>query len=257
MKYSREHSEDGVTERLFDLTVADEAVPAVVWAPTNAKGPRPLVLLGHGGSQHKMAPRLAGMAKRLARELHFAAAAIDAPKHGDRVTPEESATFGEEFRSRLTRAGGMTGEPVRFMMSFAEQAQREWTAALDAVQSLDFVGAGSPVGYWGMSLGTFVGIPFVAGEPRIKAAVLGLAGLGDDVPALAQAARSIQIPVEFMLQWNDEFLSREDGLALFDAFGSAEKTLHANPGGHFGIPAFEPASWDRFFLRHLGSASAT
>ena len=34
-------------------------------------------------------------------------------------------------------------------------------------------------GYWGVSMGTLIGLPFVASEPRISAAVLGLAGLGD------------------------------------------------------------------------------
>jgi len=28
-------------------------------------------------------------------------------------------------------------------------------------------------------------------------------------------------------------------LDLFDAFGSTEKTLHANLGGHTGVPSFE------------------
>jgi hypothetical protein len=32
---------------------------------------------------------------------------------------------------------------------------------------------------------------------------------------------------------------RESGLALFGAFASAEKTLHANAGGHLDVPRFE------------------
>jgi hypothetical protein len=40
-------------------------------------------------------------------------------------------------------------------------------------------------------------------------------------------------------------------LALFDAFASAEKTLHANIGKHGEIPAFERDSALRFFARHL------
>jgi hypothetical protein len=34
---------------------------------------------------------------------------------------------------------------------------------------------------------------------------------------------------------------------VFDAFASAEKTLHANPGGHNDLPAFETDSSLRFF----------
>jgi len=69
---------------------------------------------------------------------------------------------------------------------------------------------------------------------------------------LAEAAARITVPVEFLLQWDDEQVSRESGLALFDAFGSAEKTLHANPGRHAAVPRFELDSAERFFGRHLG-----
>jgi hypothetical protein len=33
---------------------------------------------------------------------------------------------------------------------------------------------------------------------------------------------------------------RDSGLALFAAIGSAEKTLHANPGRHGQVPLTEP-----------------
>ncbi len=34
-------------------------------------------------------------------------------------------------------------------------------------------------------------------------------------------------------------IPRDSGLALFGALASGEKTLHANPGGHTGVPRFE------------------
>jgi hypothetical protein len=37
-------------------------------------------------------------------------------------------------------------------------------------------GIDGPVGYWGVSLGTMTGVPLAAVEPRITAAVFGLAG---------------------------------------------------------------------------------
>lgn len=73
-------------------------------------------------------------------------------------------------------------------------------------------------------------------------------------PLGAQAARRITVPIEFAAQWDDELVPREDVLAPFAAFGSREKTLHANPGGHVQIPVFERSSWERFFSRHLGTA---
>ena len=73
------------------------------------------------------------------------------------------------------------------------------------------------------------------------------------VPGVVEAAARVRVPVEFLLQWDDELVPRDTGLALFDAFASAEKTLHANPGSHFRVPSFEIDSSIRFFARHLGS----
>ncbi len=253
MRITGESTADGVTESLFELEVAGERVPGVLWAPADATGPRPLVLMGHGGSQHKKVDTLVARGRRYARKLGFAAAAIDAPGHGERVSPEEAQRFAESIRRRIAerRLGG--GEPVADRSARAARAVPEWRATLDALQKLDVVGAGGPVGYWGVSMGTALGIPFVAGEPRITAAVFGLSGLHPGTDALAEAAARITIPIEFALQSDDEIVSREAGLALFDAFGSAEKALHLNPGGHLGIPLFERASWERFFQRHLVS----
>lgn len=40
-------------------------------------------------------------------------------------------------------------------------------------------------------------------------------------------------------------------LDLLDAFGTKEKTLPANLGGHTGVPPFEGDDGNRFFVRHL------
>jgi hypothetical protein len=103
-------------------------------------------------------------------------------------------------------------------------------------------------------MGTAIGVPFVATEPRIKCAVLGLAGLRPGAEAFEAAAKAIAIPVEFVFQWEDAVAPREHGLALFNAFASKEKTMHINPGAHVEIPNFEVASWQSFFARHLGTA---
>jgi hypothetical protein len=52
--------------------------------------------------------------------------------------------------------------------------------------------------------------------------------------------------------------SQQLALDLFDAFGSREKTLQANMGGHTGVPTFAGDDAARFFVRHLkGGRTAT
>jgi dienelactone hydrolase len=246
-----EATTDGVEERLFELEVAGERVPGVLWVPAGASGSRPLVLMGHGGSQHKKVDTLVARGRRYVKHLGFAVAAIDAPGHGERVTPEEAARFTEAIRQRIAEGQRAGAEPDVDRITRIAQAVPEWQATLDALQAIDVVGSDQPVGYWGVSMGTAIGVPFVASEPRITAAVFGLAGLWSNSQAMAEAAARISIPIEFALQAEDEIVSREAGFALFDAFGSTEKTMHLNPGGHLGIPLFERDSWERFYLRHL------
>ena len=59
------------------------------------------------------------------------------------------------------------------------------------------------------------------------------------------------MPVQFLVQWDDQLVPRDECLALFDALASAEKTLHANPGKHGDTPSFEVDDSLRFFARHL------
>ena len=243
MRFSSETTADGVTERLFTVGGA----PGAVWAPAGAEGPRPLVLLGHGGGAHKTAPSIVTRARRYVTSGGYAVAAIDAPGWGGRPTPPEYEPFSAEIEE-LTAAGKPLGDVfARRGVVAAALAIPEWQATIDALTGLDWIGAGAPVGYWGVSLGSAIGVPLVAAEPRIKAAVLGLMGY----ETLAEAAARITVPVEFILQWDDEIVPRESGLALFGAIGSAEKTLHANPGGHMDVPMFEAESSERFFARHL------
>lgn len=249
-------AEDGIARYSFTVPCAGEAVPAVIWAPEGARGPRPLVLMGHGGSQHKKIGSLRVRAEQYARRLGYAVLAIDAPGHGDRVSREEAERNMAETGARVTGqvSSAWTPERIAKMTARTRQAVPEWQAALDAAQALDFVGRDGPVGYWGVSMGTAIGVPFLAAEPRIGCAVLGLAGLRPDAADMAAAAAKIAIPLEFVFQWEDAVASREHGLALFNAFASKEKTMHINPGGHMDIPDFEGASWERFFVRHLGTA---
>ncbi|QNS08171.1 dienelactone hydrolase family protein [Streptomyces xanthii] len=243
MHITSETSSGGVREQLFTLG----EIPGVLWTPEGAVGTRPLVLMGHGGGQHKKAPDVLTRARRFVTEGGFAVVAVDVPAHGDRPKVEEYDRIATENQARVTAGEELAPLIAGFQALVARRTVPEWRAVLDAVQRLEHVGAG-PVGYWGVSLGCGLGVPFVAAEPRVRAAVLGLGG------ALASAgdAARITVPVEFLVQWDDERVPRAQSLALFDALGSAEKALHANPGRHGEVPAFELDSTLRFFARHLG-----
>jgi len=243
MRFTSETSSGGVCEQLFILG----ELPGVLWTPEGAVGQRPLILMGHGGLEHKKSPGIVARARRFVTECGFAAAAVDVPGRGDRPEDKEYARIAAENQARADAGAEVAPLIADFQALVARQTVPEWRAALDAIQELDHVGAG-PVGYWGVSLGCGLGVPFIAAEPRVRAAVLGL-GWG---AASAEAAARITIPVEFLVQWDDERVPRAQSLALFDAFASACKTLHANPGQHGEIPSFELDSTVRFFARHLG-----
>ena len=154
------------------------------------------MLLGHGGGQHKQVPGLVARGHRYVTACGFVVAAIDAPGHGDRPRTEHDERFAAGIRERVA-----VGEPIgpQVARDNAERAARavpEWQATLDALQELDCVGTGGPVGFWGVSLGSAIGVPLVAAEPRITAAVFGL--VGHDT--LAEAAARVTVPVEFLLQ---------------------------------------------------------
>lgn len=249
LRFTADSSANGMRER--DFAVGD--VPGVLWSPVSRAGHAPLILLGHGGGNHKKHPAMSGRARLLVAGCGFHVAAVDAPGHGDRPrTPHDEREIAALYAARAA------GEPegpivVRYNDHLAQRAVPEWQAVLDALQEVPEIGGEGPVGYFGINMGTAIGVPFVAVEPRIRAAVFG-----QHWPdALAEQARRITVPIEFALQWDDEHIPREAGLALFDAFASKEKTLHANAGRHKELPRFEADSAVRFFARHFGRTAGT
>jgi dienelactone hydrolase len=245
MHFTCRTSSDGVTEQSFVLG----EIPGVLWTPQQSSGNPPLILLGHGGGQHKAAPGIVSRARRFAA-AGFTVVAIDAPNHGDRPKDEEFSRIAAQMRAAIADGRDAVELVVRMHNYLAAQAVADWQAVLTAVQRLDQVGEG-PVGYCGMSMGCGLGIPLIAAEPRIRAAVLGLLG----VHGVAEDAARITVPVQFLVQWDDQIVPRDQSLALFDALASTEKTLHADPGNHGDVPSFEVDSWLRFFERHLTGAS--
>ena len=261
METLEEVCERGVVERRVGLEVGGETVPGIVWLPEAATGPRPTVILGHGGVVHKRAPEVLGLARRLVRHQGYAAVALDAPEHGERITDKEAARARRRAVQARVDQGPGAGLPV--VMDANQRAGfagRGWAthvgeliALVDDLATTGFID--DRLGYWGLSMGTGIGLRFVASEPRVKAAVLGLAGVGVGMGGaeFETAARSLRVPILFLLQSDDELIARDAGLGLFDAIGSTDKTLHLNPGGHVQVPVFENDSAESFFVRHLGT----
>jgi pimeloyl-ACP methyl ester carboxylesterase len=241
--FTSETSSNGVVERTFTLG----EVPGVLWSPATATGRPPLVLMGHGGGTGKGAAGMARRAQRFVVDGGFAVAALDAPGHGDRPRTETDEREVAAMR-RALRAGEPAGPAIaRYSTVIAERAVPEWRAALDVLLDLPEFGGEVPVGYFGLDVGTAIGVRLTAAEPRITAAVFGQFWH----ETLVEAAGRITVPIEFLLQWDDERIARQSGFALFDAFASNEKSLHANAGTFKEMPSYETDNTVRFFARHL------
>lgn len=246
---SEQRLDDGVLERAFTLG----EIPGILWTPGSASGspstsaPAPLILIGLPPlGLPQVYSRVAARARYYAAEYGFAAATIELPGSGDR--PRLAAL--EQARADLRRAM-QAGEPIGdeivgpLVLPLVDRAVPELQAALDAL--LELPGIGGPVAYEGGVIS--IGVRLAAVDPRIAAACLFA---GSFVPAAVfEEARRVTVPLQVLLQWDDEGNDRQAALDLFDAFGSQEKTLHANLGGHTGVPHFELDAAARFFTRHL------
>ncbi|MCY0919005.1 alpha/beta hydrolase [Streptomyces sp. H27-G5] len=240
---SEQRLDDGVLEREFTLG----EIPGILWTPESTSAPTPLILIGHPPlGLRRMYPRLAGRARHYAAEYGFAAATIELPGSGERPRWAAAEQARADLRRAIEEGEPVSGEIVdALILPLVEKAVPEWRAALDALLSLPEIGG--PVGYEGGVIS--VGVRLAVVEPRIVAAGFFAGSL---VPAtMFEEARQVTIPLHVLLQWDDEGNDRQAALDLFDAFGSREKTLHANLGGHTGVPRFELDTGARFFARHL------
>lgn len=238
-------TEASIVEREFKVHANDRVVPGVLWSAAGAAGPQPLVLYGHGGSGHKRADNVQLAARATVAENGIAVASIDGPLHGDRATPESEALRAQDHDA--WRVEFLEGGTFDLMVE-------DWQATLDALVNLDEID-GERVGYRGFSMGTRYGLPLVAAEPRIKVAALGLNC--SKIARLMADAPKVRCPVLFVQQLEDELMPRDAVLELFDALGTSDKRLHANPGAHAAVPPDEQAAIRAFLATHLASDPAS
>ena len=199
----------------------DRPVTGAFW---RGEAGAPLMLFGHGASGDRYQAPICHLAGRL-NSLGVHCLSIDGPVHGLRqVGPGGREAFG-----------GETQRPT-----FIDDMVADWRVAIGAV---DDEVAHDRLGYFGLSMGSIFGIPLVAALGDVDVAVLGLLGttkagrpFGERI--LADAAK-ISCRLAFLMQLEDELFPRDGYLAVFDAFASGDKRLHANPGLHPEVPGEE------------------
>ncbi len=230
------------TARTFTLNAG---VNGVLWHQPVPAGPRPLILIAHGGGQSALAPAVGARAEMLIGR-GYDAVALDAPGHGGRPRSSTAENLIAEMRSAQGNPEVTAGAVSALNDELTRQAVPEWMQLLDDLAALGLRDNRREAGFWGLSLGAAIGFALISVETRIHAAVLGL--VGDN---LSEVARTLVTPTQFVMQWDDEMIARDGALELYAAIGSGDKTLHANPGKHGDVPRHEHSSAVDFFDRHL------
>lgn len=246
MHFTSHRHVDGVDERDFIL----DQFTGILWTPTHASPTDrvPLILAGQPGGPRGIndtRDRLRMRAQRAAA-AGLATATIEMPGSGARTAIAGLAEARAELRAAVT-AGRPVPEEVteRLILPLAAQAVPEWCATMDALLALPYLN-----GKVGISGGVIaIATQLAASDQRVAAAVLFA---GSFVPrTILETARNVTIPIHVLLQWDDEANDRSRSLELFDAFGSREKTLTANLGGHLGVPPHADDAANHFLRRHL------
>jgi dienelactone hydrolase len=253
--FAEESVEAGVCVTTFTVQRTTD-VFGVLWAPADQK-PSAVVLLGHGGSQHRRDPGIESIARRLVRRHGLAVAAIDhLPGHGQRPPTEGAESFSNglpwnERREQLLAAGPPVEFPERLAAAVralpVDEIVDDWRATVDAL--LPRLGS-LPIGYLGMSGGAAIGYCLAAADDRIAAAALGLAGTVM-FPFAAAVAPRVTIPVLAFLAWDDQVIPRETAFELFGLIESKRKVLHAYPGNHYEVPKQEVDAIGSFLAAEL------
>ena len=199
-----------------------------IWLPTTEPSGA-LVACGHGASGDRYQAPIPYLAGKLVKQGHIIVS-IDGPVHGLRqVGPGGREAFGQEMR--------------RDQMT--DDMNADWDFAIELAKSKSTVPL-DRMAYFGLSMGSIFGIPMLAagaGGIPVRCATLGLLGsqgLGHRIGSrLLDDAAKLTFPLLVLMQLEDELFSREGYLALFDAFGSSDKRIHAHPGLHAAVPGEE------------------
>ena len=215
-------------------------ITGALWLPKTPVMGKTLICCGHGASGDRYQTPISQLAERFTG-AGLPVLSLDGPVHGlRRVGDGGRGAFFPEYQ-RKDSLVDMTDE---------------WACAVELIQTEMKVGK---LAYFGLSMGSLYGLPFVASRTDVTVATLGLMGVQTNFPhgeTLLKAAELIACPILFLMQLEDELFNRQGCLDVFDAFASMDKRLHANPGLHPEVPNEEIDFTFDFMLSHINGTQA-
>jgi len=211
----------GIQQHEWMIRTSSKTIPAVMWVPFGGDRPYPLAMVCHGGSGHKTSDLVLDVVNALVEPFKIAVLAIDGPLHGARRTDfKEGLAVRDEFKDLWSRGGDI------------DAMVEDWRAALDDVCSRPEINS-ARVAWYGISMGTAYGVPLLAADTRIGAAVLGMWGIcRKPSERLEKDAENIHIPVLFQTKSEDQSFTAAGQSALFNLLSSSQKRIVNYPGGH-------------------------
>jgi uncharacterized protein len=248
--------ESGVRiERVQFGSTHGHRVPAVLYRPADPDMRPPVVVVGHGAGSSKDDPVMRPLFLHWAAE-GIACVAIDAPFHGERT-------------ARLV-------DPTAILMRPFDGLHFGVQTAVDTMRAVDWVQTrldldAHRLGFAGFSMGSILGVQFVAMDERVRAAVFALGGAGllhyfagmapperrRDFDLVAEALDPLHYapliaprPVLMVNGRHDSIIPAPLGHALFAALKEPRTALWYD-GDHGDIPREHIHAMRQFFLQHL------
>lgn len=231
----------------LSLNAPGYVVPAVLYEPDRTVSACPVLLAQHGGSSHKEGSDIESLVARYV-PLGFAVLAVDGPVHGDRRPDGPQSAPREKVRDDFFQVWRSDGSGIECMV-------QSWTAALEWIRSQQHLDH-QQIFWYGVSMGTAYGVPFLSRIQGVKAALLGMWGLCfDNSTQLGDMAAAIDIPVLFQVKWADELFTRQGQIELFDRIGSEQKWLYVYPGMHVPVVGRQAEDACRFLIEQMNVTS--
>jgi pimeloyl-ACP methyl ester carboxylesterase len=194
MEISWIDSDDGLGHKTKEFAFEkNRKVTGALWLPQETS--KTLICLGHGASGDRYQAPLSYLAGRFVA-AGYPCLSIDGPVHGLRSVGDGGrGAFFPDFQRE---------ESVIEMVE-------DWN---DSVMVATELIGDCKLAYFGLSMGSIFGIPFVASRSDVV----------------------VSCPVLYLMQMEDELFNRDGYLRVFDALATKDKRLHANPGLHPEVP---------------------